>query len=179
MTRRVDKDKWVRFAIAKGYLKPQRDGSILRCTSHDPKTGDPVGDTYRTVVYQVHKASGRVFFNMTYMGITKSLLVNRVIAWAFHPNPANLPQVNHIDGDKENNAAFNLEWATGSENEKHAHRTGLKSGRGSQNSNAKLSAADVLAIRASERTVADLAASYGVSRSTIANIIAKRTWKHL
>lgn len=179
MTKKFSKDKWIRYALAKRYLKVDPDGTIHRCISHDPHTGDPVSQVYRVVVVQVHKKSGRVYFNLTYMGITKSVLVNRIVAWAFHPNPKNLPQVNHLDGDKENNAAGNLEWATGSENEKHAHRTGLKSGRGSQNSNVKLTAAEVIYIRGSIRSALDLADEYQVSRSTINNIKSKKTWSHL
>ena len=95
------------------------------------------------------------------------------------PNPFDLPQVNHIDGDKENNAVTNLEWSTGSDNERHAHRTGLKTGRGSANANAKLTALDVEEIRASQATVPELMARFGISRSTIANILSRRTWKHV
>lgn len=179
MTARFSKDKWIKWALFKRYLVVKPDGSIYRATGHDKETGEITSREYRKVVVQVHKPTGRVYFNLTYMGITKSVLVNRVVAWAFHPNPLNLPQVNHLDGNKENNSKDNLEWATASENEKHAHRTGLKSGRGSANSNAKLTAADVLEIRASSETPSELARRYGISRSTIVNILNRKSWKHV
>jgi len=46
--------------------------------------------------------------------------VNRLVAQAFVSNPLNLPEVNHKDTNKQNNAALNLEWRTKLSNMQHA-----------------------------------------------------------
>lgn len=56
----------------------------------------------------------------------KSFLVHRLVAQLFINNESNHSEVNHIDGNKDNNCASNLEWVTSSTNKKHALNTGLK-----------------------------------------------------
>lgn len=54
--------------------------------------------------------------------------VHRLVAETFIANPDNLPIVNHLDGDKQNNHVSNLEWTTVSGNTKHGYDVlGVKS----------------------------------------------------
>jgi hypothetical protein len=51
--------------------------------------------------------------------------LHRIVAMAFIDNEYSKPQVNHIDGNKLNNAVDNLEWVNNSENQLHAYKLGL------------------------------------------------------
>lgn len=53
-------------------------------------------------------------------GERKGYLIHRLVAIHFIANPNNLPEVNHLDGDKSNCSIDNLEWATRKENMRHA-----------------------------------------------------------
>ncbi len=55
--------------------------------------------------------------------IVRHYSFHRLVAKAFIPNPLNLPQINHIDGNKKNNCISNLEWCTPTDNLLHAYNT--------------------------------------------------------
>ena len=57
----------------------------------------------------------------------KHFVVHRLIALTFIPNPYNLPQIDHIDDNKQNNRVENLQWITNADNMAKAWRTGARS----------------------------------------------------
>ena len=85
--------------------------------------------------------------HVSHDGVGYKFLVHRLIAEAFIPNPENKPCVNHIDGNKQNNCAENLEWCSHSENMKHAYKHNLRSAKGEGNGMSKLTKNDVDFIR--------------------------------
>jgi hypothetical protein len=58
-------------------------------------------------------------------GSNRLTFVHRIIAETFIPKPNGCTEINHIDGDKRNNDALNLEWCSRRDNIMHAHDTGL------------------------------------------------------
>lgn len=64
------------------------------------------------MISQGTQKNGYVTVKLRFNGIQKTFRVHRIVADAFCDNPNNLPEVNHIDEDKKNNRASNLEWCT-------------------------------------------------------------------
>tara|TARA_R100000656_G_scaffold105351_1_gene77480 strand:+ start:771 stop:1271 length:501 start_codon:yes stop_codon:yes gene_type:complete len=115
----------------------------------------------------------------------KCKLVHRLVAETFIPNPENLPEVNHKDGNKQNNHKSNLEWCTKPYNVQHAYDNKLGGDkRGVKNGRAKLNEEKVKAIKkvlTSDTKVnqAELARKYGVNKIQITHIKQGKTWSHV
>ena len=114
----------------------------------------------------------------------KNLKVHRLVAETFIDNPNGLPEVNHIDGNKANNSAANLEWSDRLSNMRHAFATGLipPLGHGECARRAKLKDADAVFIKQNYKRghkdfgAGALAAKYGVHISTICKISSGTNW---
>ena len=70
--------------------------------------------------------NGYLYFSLYHKGVTYTRKPHRMVATHFIENLQCKPEVNHKDGNKENNHVDNLEWVTSSENKKHALTLGLK-----------------------------------------------------
>lgn len=128
---------------------------------------------------KLHKdKNGYININLYLEKKPKRHLIHRIVAVAFIPNPENKPQVNHKDGNKENNNINNLEWNTCSENTQHSYDTGLKQ-KGNIHHNSKITEAQVLEIRESKMMQKDLAIKYKISAAQVSNIIKKKKWTYL
>lgn len=94
------------------------------------KNGKPLPQKGKVLSQTVNKIDARGHLPRARVQLWKNnkarlLQVHRLVAQAFIDNPENKPTVNHIDGNPLNNNVDNLEWATYSENQKHAYSNGL------------------------------------------------------
>lgn len=122
---------------------------------------------------------------------TKNYLLHRIVALTFLNNPDNLPQVNHINGNKLDNTLTNLEWCDNEYNMEHSITTGLRPkenfARGSKQGHSILTEEQVTFIKerflSKKGTKLDFdkseAQSHGVSTSCISLITSNINWKHI
>lgn len=128
------------------------------------------------------KGHGYRSVNLCKNGKKYQRYVHILVAQAFIPNPLNLPEVNHKDGNKLNNNDWNLEWCTTSDNGKHAYKIGLQIPiYGEDNVKAKLTEKQVLEIRALKGIMPyhKIGEIYGVSKSLIGLIQLRKAWQHI
>lgn len=120
--------------------------------------------------------NGYYYVTLNLDGVRKNYRIHRLVAQLFIPNPNNLPQVNHKDGNKKNNRADNLEWCNNSYNQNHAIALGLIP-TGTRHKASKLSRNDVDYIRTHyvkgdrEYGCSALGRRFNVSKKVIYNVV--------
>ena len=105
--------------------------------------------------------------------------MHRAVALLFNENPNNHSIVNHLNGDKKDNRDQNLQWASHSENTKHAFDFGLNDMVGEKQPSSKYSKEtieEVVALLDSGCSYTQIKEKTGVSTSQISNIKHGHTW---
>ena len=105
---------WKAINGTRGMIEVSSDGKVRSLLSGSPRILKTQTDSkgYQRL---------RVTLNREKM----SFKIHREVAKAFIPNPKNLPQVNHKNGNKNDNSVANLEWVSNKENAQHAIKNGL------------------------------------------------------
>jgi hypothetical protein len=114
-------------------------------------------------------------------GTKETRLVHRLILLSWVGQCPDGMEACHGDGNRANNRRDNLRWDTPQNNWTDRKRHG-KGCEGEKNAGAKVTAADVHAIRrraAAGETQANLGKAYGLSNPAIGDIVCRRSWRHL
>jgi len=122
-------------------------------------------------------------------GKVKQFRVHKIIAKVFIPNPNQLPEVNHIDENKNNNMAANLEWCDHYYNIMYGTNrqrlSAVLKGRpridlaGENSVTAKLKNEQVISIYKDNRKYSEISLEYNIAISTISQIKHKTRWRHI
>lgn len=117
----------------------------------------------------------------------KYFSIHRIVALHFIDNIKDKPQVNHINGIKQDNRVENLEWCNQSENQIHAYKNKLqkpslhKRAYGENQGCSKLKEKDVIFILQNYKRGMGVKLSklFNVSQTTILNIVNKKIWTNV
>ena len=126
----------------------------------------------------IDKKSGRPFLLLWKDNIYKVARVGRLVLFAFRGAPPSGYECCHNDGDPTNNRLGNLRWGTPASNQRDRVKHGT-SNRGEQCGTAKLTEAQVLAIRSDPRRHVEIAAEYHIQQSQISRIKNGQRWGHI
>lgn len=145
------------------------------------------GDVYRRnrkITQRPCYHDGYASFTAGSKNFRRSVRTHTIVGKLFVENPNNLPELDHLDGNRMNPSADNLEWVTHKENVRRAYEKGSHDGRvtGIKNPKAKLNDEIVREIRKdfdSGITQNKISVKYNVPWSTVHNIVTYRTWKHV
>lgn len=127
-------------------------------------------------------ASGYLLVDLYKNNNRQTHTIHRLVAGAFNPNPEGKPEVNHEDGNKQNNHKDNLVWSTRIENVEHAVIHGLMP-RGEKKPNAVLTVLQVVEIcrLIDENGISqsELSRRFNVGSATVSDIHLGNSWDHV
>lgn len=116
------------YKLVESWLLWKKFGKILKDTNglYQVSNFGRVRNNKNNIKTSNLYKNGYLYVDLYKYNKRKRKLIHRLVAEAFIPNFNNCPQINHIDGNKQNNRIDNLEWCTCSYNLKEAYRLKLR-----------------------------------------------------
>lgn len=115
-------ENWIDVTGYEGLYQVSNMGKVKSLRRFNP-TGLNKGYWREEILIKMTEdAGGYLVFSLHKEGKLKVGKISRLVALHFIPNPENKRTVNHLYGDKKDNRAESLEWATDSEQLKHSFR---------------------------------------------------------
>lgn len=109
------KEQWKDIAGYEGLYQVSNLGNIKSLARYKKNRG-VMQEVKEKILKQTPDMVGYVKVHLSKEGKSKCFCVHKLVALAFVPNVENKPHINHIDENKSNNRADNLEWCTATEN---------------------------------------------------------------
>ncbi len=116
---------WKDIVNYEGYYQISNFGNVRSLDRVIKKSNGVYQPRRGAMLKKILNEDGYPTVKLSKDGCSNRVTVHRLVAIAFVPNPNNLPEVNHIDFDRHNSMASNLEWVDHKEN---IHYT-IKAGR--------------------------------------------------
>lgn len=166
-------EEFITYPVMPDLFKVSRSGKVYSKRSKKILKQNRHKSGYMTIATRVGGKLGKAY----------CFKVHRLVAETYLSNEENKPQVNHIDGVKDNNNLNNLEWATAEENVRHAYEVGLVSyNKGEDCPQSVLTEEDVKFIRDNYKPYCKafgaraLGRKFSIGHTSILKVINRLTW---
>lgn len=121
------KEIWKDVVGYEGYYKVSNNGIVVRVAGKVPRhNGKGIVNVPAKKMQPLDNGKGYLRIKLTKNNKPRRVMLHRIIAEAFIPNPNKLSTVNHKNAIKKDNRIENLEWVTFKDNIAHAFSMGLR-----------------------------------------------------
>jgi hypothetical protein len=181
MSTHHDSEAWRDVPGYEGYYQVSSHGRV-KSVERMVKFGNQLRTVRGALLTPLLGSCGHLKVSLSRNSRMRHQYIHRLVLEAFVGScPDGMECCHFPDRDPSNNRLENLRWGTSKDNAEDMILHGT-SGRGERNSAAKLTEAAVLLVRSWSLkgiTQKSIAYHFGVSRATIGDILAGRTWRHL
>lgn len=113
------REKWLPIRGFEGLYEVSNLGNIRSLDRSVKRNGKTLKFLRGKILKKQKYSNGYLFVSLSVEGKVKGFSVSRLVATHFIENPNNLPEVNHINEDKNDNRCENLEWISHKDNINH------------------------------------------------------------